>query len=206
MATPWWRSVQTQQYAAVFRVCQSATMKVGITICAMEPVVITLIGDDRAGLVDAVAGVVAAHGGNWDRSHLAELAGKFAGIVLVQVPASAVDPLLHDLDAIESQGLLAITAERAVTRTESDVASQVTLALIGQDHPGIVHEISRVLAQQGVSIGELETASAPAPQGGNLFRANAVLELPTGSDIEALRDALEAVAYDLMVDLDLIAE
>jgi len=33
-----------------------------------------------------------------------------------------------------------------------------------------------------------------------------VLELPTGSDIEALRDALEAVAYDLMVDLDLIAE
>ena len=206
MATPWWRSVQTQQYAAVFRVCQSTTMKVGITISPMEPVVITLIGDDRAGLVDAVAGVVAAHGGNWDRSHLAELAGKFAGIVLVQVPASAVDPLLRDLDAIESQGLLAITAERAVTRTESDVASQVTLALIGQDHPGIVHEISRVLAQQGVSIGELETASAPAPQGGNLFRANAVLELPTGSDIEVLRDALEAVADDLMVDLDLIAE
>ena len=181
-------------------------MKVGITISPMEPVVITLIGDDRAGLVDAVAGVVAAHGGNWDRSHLAELAGKFAGIVLVQVPTSAVDSLLRDLDAIESQGLLAITAERAVTRTESEVASHVTLELIGQDHPGIVHEISRVLAQQGVSIGELETASAPAPQGGNLFIANAVLELPTGSDIEALRDALEAVAYDLMVDLDLIAE
>ena len=167
---------------------------------------ITLIGDDRAGLVDAVAGVVAAHGGNWDRSHLAELAGKFAGIVLVRVPAAAVDPLLRDLDAIESQGLLAITAERATTQSESSAVSHVTLELIGQDHPGIVHEISSVLAQQGVSIDELETTIAPAPQGGNLFIANAVLEVRAGTDIDTLRDALEAVAHDLMVDLDLVAE
>ena len=172
----------------------------------MESVVITLIGDDRAGLVDAVAGVVAAHGGNWDRSHLAELAGKFAGIVLVQVPAAAIDSLLSDLEAIESRGLLAITAERSTPSTAPDTTSHVALELTGQDHPGIVHEISRVLAQQGVSIEELETAIAPAPQGGKLFIANAVLELPADGDLDALREALEAVAHDLMVDLDLIVE
>ena len=174
----------------------------------MESVVITLIGDDQAGLVDAVAGVVAAHGGSWDRSHLAELAGKFAGIVLVKVADAAVDALLNDLDGIEAQGLLAITAERASARTElgGQQAQQIALELTGQDHPGIVHEISSVLASQGVSIDELETAVAPAPQGGNLFIANAVLQLPPRGDLDTLRAALEAVAHDLMVDLDLIAD
>jgi glycine cleavage system regulatory protein len=172
----------------------------------MASVVITLIGDDQAGLVDAVAGVVAAHDGNWDRSHLAELAGKFAGIVLVEVPDSSVDPMLWDLDAIEAQGLLAITAERAVAPSNDAGSSHVTLELMGQDHPGIVHEISRVLARQGVSIDELETTVAPAPHGGNLFIANAVLELPAGRQLDELRDALESVALDLMVDLDLVSD
>ena len=49
----------------------------------MATLVLTVIGDDRAGLVNALADVVTAHGGNWERSQLAELAGKFAGIVLV---------------------------------------------------------------------------------------------------------------------------
>src|SRR5690606_26345178 len=56
------------------------------TIAFMSTLVLTVIGDDRAGLVNAVAEVVARHGGNWERSQMAELAGKFAGIVLVTVP------------------------------------------------------------------------------------------------------------------------
>ena len=167
----------------------------------MASVVITLIGDDRAGLVDAVAGVIADHGGNWDRSHLAELAGKFAGIVLVQISDAATDALLEDLDKLEARGLLAITAERASGIAADDDCTHVRLELTGQDHSGIVHEISHVLAQRGVSIDELETAVAPAPQGGNLFIANAMLELPHGVDIDAVQEALEAVSYELMVDI-----
>ena len=45
----------------------------------MSILVITVIGTDRAGLVSALAGVVADHEGNWTRSQLAELAGAFAG-------------------------------------------------------------------------------------------------------------------------------
>jgi len=172
----------------------------------MAAVVITLIGDDQAGLVDAVAATVARHNGNWDRSHLAELAGKFAGIVLVEVAESAVDAMLADLRQLEATGLLAITAERAGAPSDVEGVTHVTLELVGQDHVGIVHEISQLLARHQVSIDELETATAPAPQGGDLFIANAVLELPSGLSVDELRTALEAVTHDLMVDLDLLGD
>lgn len=172
----------------------------------MASVVITLIGDDRAGLVDALAGVVARHGGNWDRSHLAELAGKFAGIVLVDVADDAVEPLLQALEALEADSLLAITAERAAAPPAAEGATHVSLELTGADHPGIVHQISHALATLNVSIDELETAVTPAPQGGQLFIANAILELPAGTDLDQVRGALESVALDLMVDLELVSD
>ena len=51
----------------------------------MPTLVLTLIGPDRAGLVEAVAAVVADHGGNWLESRMSRLAGQFAGILEVEV-------------------------------------------------------------------------------------------------------------------------
>ena len=51
--------------------------------------VLTFVGDDRPGLVNAVSQTVAAHGGTWLESRSARLAGKFAGVVLVGVPTKA---------------------------------------------------------------------------------------------------------------------
>ena len=56
------------------------------TLWLMATLVLTVVGDDRAGLVATVADVVGAHGGNWESSQLAELAGAFAGIIEVSVP------------------------------------------------------------------------------------------------------------------------
>ena len=172
----------------------------------MASLVITVIGDDRAGLVNALSGAIARHGGNWDRSHLTELAGKFAGIVLATVAETNMDDLLVDLERIEAQGLLHITAERADTEQSPAVSHRLSLELVGQDHPGIVHEISDVLARHRVSIEELETETTPAPMGGHLFRARASLEAPTSVDPDDLQRVLEAVAHDLMVDLDFTEE
>ena len=48
--------------------------------------VMTVLGADRTGLVEAVAKVVAEHGGNWLESRMCRLGGEFAGIVRVTVP------------------------------------------------------------------------------------------------------------------------
>ena len=80
----------------------------------------------------------------------------------------------------------------------------VQLSLVGQDRPGIIREISQVLAAQGVNVEELSTECTNAPNTGQaLFRATAQLRLPAHVSANALREALEQVAADMMVDVTL---
>jgi glycine cleavage system regulatory protein len=171
----------------------------------MTTLVLTVIGDDRSGLVEALAGVVARHGGNWNRSSMARLGTKFAGIVEVSVTEAAVDGLIEELGPLETQGLLDITVERVADATEQPApVGRWQLRLVGQDRPGIVHEIAQALARNGVSIEELQTSTTSAPMSAEtLFEASAVLVATTAADRSALAADLEALANELMVDLEL---
>ena len=128
----------------------------------MATLVLTVIGDDRSGLVSALSGVIAAHGGSWERSQMARLAGKFAGIVLVAVPDDRADELIRELQPLRADGLLDVTAERSDAPDDLSGATRLALELVGADRPGIVHDISRALATRGVSIEELQTATREA--------------------------------------------
>ena len=169
----------------------------------MATLVLSVIGDDRAGLVEALAAPIADHGGNWDRSHMARLAGKFAGIVVVTVPDERVDSLNAALETVQAQGLLDVRVAIAAADGPVDDSSLLSLHLIGQDRPGIVREIANALARRNVSIEELETSTASAPMSAEQhFEATALLRLPADVDLDALRLALEDIANELMVDLD----
>lgn len=164
--------------------------------------VLTVIGPDRPGLVSAVSGPVEARGGSWQQSQMARLAGEFAGIVLVTVPEDAVADLERDLAGLAADGLRV-----DVRRTDTPAppaAEHVELHLLGTDRPGIVAEISRTIAGHGVGIESLGTDLREAPMaGGVLFEVTASLAVPAGSDLDALRGALEQLAGELMVDLTL---
>ena len=71
----------------------------------MIELVLTIIGRDRAGVVAELADVVRFHEGNWKRSELAEIAGTFAGVVVVQVDDDHADELLTNLLILREQGL-----------------------------------------------------------------------------------------------------
>jgi glycine cleavage system regulatory protein len=163
--------------------------------------VLTVIGDDRAGLVKALADVVSAHDGNWERSHLAEMAGKFAGIVEVSVSAARADELAEALRPL--RGLLDVEVHAGAV---DGVAGRrtVVVELVGNDHPGIVRAVSGVLAEHGLSVTELETGTRDAPMaGGRLFEARAAVVVPDASDLADLRAALEEIASEVLVDLTL---
>lgn len=164
--------------------------------------VLTLVGPDRTGLVETVSQLVAAHGGNWLESRMARLGGQFAGIARVAVPVANEPALRAALAALGTQGLK-VAAELDPTAVPEPTRGRAAkLELVGQDRPGIVHQISRVLAAHRVNVEELETSCVDAPMaGGILFRAKAVLQIPVASDMAAIRGDLETIAADLMVDL-----
>ncbi len=174
----------------------------------MATLVLTVIGDDRSGLVSALSGVIADHGGSWERSQMARLAGKFAGIVVVEVPDANAEALIAELGPLGTEGLLDVTVERGATEEPgSPDVTRLSLDLVGADRPGIVHDISRALAARDVSIEELQTATREAPMvGGMLFEARATLLAPSTVPIAELQEALEELANELMVDLSLSVE
>lgn len=166
------------------------------------PLVLTVIGDDHPGLVSALSDTIAAFDGNWTETRMASLGGKFAGILLVTVPQSKADALIQALRQLEGQSLhLAIGRSTAEAPPGSRL---LVLDLIGQDRPGIVRDISHVLAKLGINIEELETACVSGSFSGEaMFKALARLRVPRQVATTELRTVLEAIASELMVDISL---
>ncbi len=164
--------------------------------------VLTLVGADRPGLVESVAQLVAAHGGNWLESRMARLGGQFAGIARVALPAGNEASLRAALTALDARGLKVTVAQDPAAETVVKQGRAVKLELVGQDRPGIVHQVTRVLAAHRVNVEELFTECVEAPMaGGILFQAHAELLIPPGADMAAIQTDLEKIAADLMVDL-----
>lgn len=164
--------------------------------------VLTVIGDDKPGIVEQLSDRVLETGANWEESRMARLAGKFAGLLRVSVEADRAEQLAGALRALDAGGLT-VVVEPSV-EGEGAEPRKVSLEVVGNDHPGIVRDISRALAQHDVNIEELETEITSAPMSGEaLFHARASLRVPPSVAIDRLRGVLESLAGELMVDLAL---
>jgi glycine cleavage system regulatory protein len=170
---------------------------------ARVSLVVTAIGADRPGIVSLLSERAQGFGANWAGSRMANLAGEFAGMVHFEVPAKNAEPLAQALRALETSGLRVVIA---TSRTPPPPAGRriVKLELTGLDRPGIVRDLSRALAAHGVSIDDLHTEivdGAAKPE--HLFKVNALLVVPESLSNETLRDALAALAQEMMVDIAL---
>jgi len=158
-----------------------------------------VLGSDRPGLTQALAGAVLEAGGNWLESHLSHLGGKFVGSVLVELPegqAAALEQAVHRVDASGLQVAIVFAGEEAAAR-----GGGLTLELVGQDRPGIVREVTAVLAGLGANIEDFSSGTQPsAHSGGQLFKAEARVTLPEGVSAEQVQQALEAISGEIMVD------
>ncbi len=167
----------------------------------MTELVVTLIGPDHPGIVDSVSEVVAAHGGNWLESRMAHLAGKFAGVLCVEVADEQTAALEEALARLELSGLR-IIVERSTP--EPRPLHPMEIELVGLDRPGLVHEISALLAAHRINVEDLATDREMAAHSGDpMFRAHIRVVIPEGMDVTVLRGALERLAGDLMVEIRL---
>lgn len=164
--------------------------------------VLTLIGDDKPGLVEQLARTISEHSGNWEESSMSQLAGKFAGILRVSVPDKDADALV---DALQNLGSgLKLVIEKAEAAATRETQRTVAMSLVGNDRAGIIREISHVFSRLGINVEDLETECVPAPMSGDiLFKASASLKVPAEVELATLQSALEKLADDLIVDIQL---
>ncbi len=161
--------------------------------------VMTLIGKDRPGLVQSLSAVVEDHGGSWQASRMVHLDGEFAGLLSIDVPESQIDALESALGRLEG---VTVTVNRASEDQPSSGGSIRQLEIIGQDRPGIVRRVTERISALNLNIEELESEVASAPMSAELhFKATAILRAADDAAFATLRERLEELGADLMVDL-----
>lgn len=163
--------------------------------------ILTVLGDDRPGLVGELSAAISAQQGNWLESSMSHLAGKFAGIVKVAVPDGNAEALQSALATLKG---LKITAESSTGEKSAVAGRHLKLSLVGHDRIGIVREVSQVLARHAVNVEDLSTRTASAPMSAEIM-FHADIDLLAGSDLDArtLTVELERISNDLMVDINL---
>jgi glycine cleavage system regulatory protein len=168
-------------------------------------VILSASGSDRPGLTRSLAEAVLAAGGNWLESHLSRLGGRYVGAVLVELDA---DKLAGFADAIRSVDASGLAVSLVAAGDEPVPAGEMLqLELVGQDRPGIVREVTSVLADLGVNIEDFDTGTQNgAWSGERLFRAAARLNIPPGTTSDQVRSALEAISGEIMVDFSFSAK
>src|SRR5512137_2215410 len=124
---------------------------------AEQFLILTVIGDDRPGLVGELSAAISAHQGNWLESSMSHLAGKFAGIVKVAVPDDKAKALQAALLGLKG---LKVTAETSVGEKSAVAGRRLKLSLVGHDRIGIVREVTQVLARHAVNVEDLATRTA----------------------------------------------
>lgn len=170
----------------------------------LTTLVLTVIGRDQPGLVRNIASVIAAGGGNWLESRLCRLGGEFAGIVRVEVEAARAAELTA---AVQGVAGLRVTVDGEDGAAGVAPAATATLDLVGSDRPGILREVTAVLAGHGLNVEDLATERVDAPMGGGkLFQLKALVGVPAGAELGRVRADLEKLAADLMVELKLEAK
>ena len=172
-----------------------------VTSMQRSMLVVSVVGADRTGLVQSIAETISAVGGNWEESRMARLAGQFAGILLVTVDPARSDELVGRLRKLEASGLV-VTVRATEVPEQAAATVNVKLTLTANDRPGIVRDVSKILAERGCNVEELETEVTSAPMSGDpMFTARATLRAPATTALADLRAKLEALGSELMLDL-----
>ena len=163
--------------------------------------VITFAGADRTGLVETLADLVKAHGGDWQQSELTRLGGAFAGVILVSVSSAGFKALDQ---AVQTDGNTNLSIHLTRAAAEPHIEPNLRLTLTGPDRPGIVYEITHELAELQINILHFSShVQSGAWSGEALFIADLETRTPAELDLDELRDRLDAVEEKMTLEIDI---
>jgi glycine cleavage system regulatory protein len=169
----------------------------------LKHIVFTFIGEDKPGLIQRLADVISRHNGNWLESNMSQLAGKFAGIVLIAVDDSASDELCASLQALKSEGLQIVT-ETTENATTAGLM-ELKINIMGPDRPGIVKSVTQALKANNINVKDMESRITSAAMSGDpMFESDVTIQVVDQVDIDALIVEFNEISLALGIDIELV--
>lgn len=164
--------------------------------------VLGVMSDDHPGILNTLSAVISAHEGEWTESKMVTMAGKFAGILTVELLCSEQQAFTDALHALSEKGIKVLVEQ--IQLHEEEPVREFHLEMIGQDRKGIIREITQLLARSNINLEALESRIESASMSGEtLFIASAVLHIPATVEIPHLQSEFEELANEMMVDIKL---
>jgi glycine cleavage system transcriptional repressor len=162
---------------------------------------VSAVGVDRPGIVAAVTGVLVEQGCNLEDTSMSILRGHFAMMLLVAGREGSTAAALEAALTETARGLDLVLAVREI---DDSVPVPLqgeawTVSVYGSDRPGIVHRVTKLLADTGVNVVDL-TTRVIGEDDRPLYAMLLDVTLPPGVDGAELRGALDALAAELGVD------
>lgn len=166
--------------------------------------VLTVISDDKPGVVETLAKTIGEHGGNWLECRMSHLAGKFAGILRVSVETEKLEELSQSLQGLHQYGLKVIVETATASPDGECQLKALNFNLVGNDRPGIVHEVAQALASRDINVDKLDTDYSSMPWSGEpMFTASGLLKIPAQTNMDEFQDQLDRISDELAVDITL---
>ena len=170
----------------------------------MIPLVLTFVGDDRPGLVNAVSEKIAALRRDLARKPLGPARRQIRGRGARQRPRAERRSARTGAARTRDRRAYAHHRARRARRRGAAAARSVTLDILGNERPGIVRDVTQALngaRRQHRGIRERPRKRAPSP-GSRCSAPTRGCARPQTLSLDELRRALERLAGEIMVDLD----
>jgi len=166
--------------------------------------VLTAVGPDHPGIVNALSSLIRDAGANIEDSRMAVLGGEFAMILLIHGPAGVIERVEELGPNLEAElGLRCILKETSPPHPPSDYLPY-RIEVSGADRPGIVQAIAGILAGRGINVASLESHLSYAPFCATpLFILDASLQVPSKTVLTELRRELAAACDEENLDFRL---
>ena len=166
-----------------------------------KQLVLTSSGRDRVGIVEKLSEIILRYDGNVEASRMVRLGGDFATLMFITAPEDRIEPLRAALQEVHFAAYDVHTHLSEVSEPEETSAVPCAIEVLGADHMGIIHQVSRYLAEQGINVETMTTEVIAAPMSGSpLFTMSAVVRVPPQLEISDLREALEFIGDEVGVD------
>ena len=166
-----------------------------------KQLVLTASGRDRVGIIEEMTELLLRYEGNVESSRMVRLGGDFALLMFVSSPEEKIHDLRSALSEVHYAKYDIHSRLSEVFEPEETSAVPCAITVLGADHMGIIHQVTRYLSEQGINLETMTTEVTSAPMSGTpLFAMSAIVKVPPQLSVDDLREALEFIGEETGID------